>query len=272
MIILEPKVAVRRLEGLGGAEACPRKVKACPVREVSPARSPERPPLCRMRPIVEFPKVTPSTQQQHHQQQQQTVGAKSLLLPISQAERPRQKSPGTTRGDNQTSPSSTPPPAPSVKRPGPLSLSVSPSRQPLDDLQSAKVATMATESGRAPTPYTPLECGDLAQGAQGRARPRLRRLPRLDEDQGKPAPDPAPAPGLSSAPAVAPSLAGLTPQPEVKLGHLAQGGGGQRPERAPREATRPLEKVMRRPPALLDRPGKAGRKIVVNVITAGAVH
>ncbi|XP_048085884.1 atherin [Alosa alosa] len=81
----EPKVGVRKLEGLGGAEACPRKVKACPAREASPARSPERPPLCRMRPVVEFPKAAaPNPHQQ--QQQQSGVGAKTLLLPVPQAE------------------------------------------------------------------------------------------------------------------------------------------------------------------------------------------
>ncbi|XP_041932033.1 serine/arginine repetitive matrix protein 1 [Alosa sapidissima] len=245
----EPKVGVRKLEGLGGTEACPRKVKACPAREASPARSPERPPLCRMRPVVEFPKAAaPNPHQQ--QQQQSGVGAKTLLLPVPQAERPRQKSPGR---EQENFISSTPPPTPSTKKCGPLSLAVSPSRL----AQDAQVG-----KGCAPTSS---ECSSLVEGSPGRARPRLRRIPRLEEDQGRSAPSQAPAPAVS--------VAGLPPQEKEEEakppGHLAQAGGqrAERTERALREATRVLEKASRRTPA----PGKASRKMVVNVIPA-AVH
>lgn len=248
----EPKVGMRKLDGLSGADACPRKVKACPAREASPARSPERPPLCRMRPIVEFPKAASSNQQQP------ALGAKTLLLPVPQAERPRQKSPGR---DQENFPSSTPPPVPSAKRSGPLSLSVSPSRLPPDAL--LQEGTQVGTGGCTPTSATSSpECGSLAEGTQGRARPRLRRIPRLEEDQGRSASAQAPAPVAS--------VAGLPPQEreeEAKPGHLVQAGGQrvERAERALREATRALEKASRR------NPGKASRKMVVNVIPA-AVH
>lgn len=251
----EPKVGMRKMDGLNGADASPRKVKGCPAREASPARSPERPPLCRMRPIVEFPKAASSSQQQP------TLGAKTLLLPVPQSEHPRKKSPGR---DQENFPSSTPPPVPSSKRSGPLSLSVSPSRLPPDALLQG--GTQAGTGGHTPTSSSSSsECGSLVEGAQGRARPRLRRIPRLEEDQGRSAPAQAPAPVAS--------VAGLPSQErveEAKPGHLAQ-AGGQRAERALREATRALEKASRRKPAVLDGPGKASRKMVVNVIPA-AVH
>lgn len=261
----EPKVGMKKLDGLSGADACPRKVKACPAREASPARSPERPPLCRMRPIVEFPKAASSNQQQQQQQKQQpALGAKTLLLPVPQLERPRQKSPGR---DQENFPSSTPPPVPSAKRAGPLSLSVSPSRPPPDALLQG--GTQTGTGGRTPTPCSSSsECGSLAEGARGRARPRLRRIPRLEEDQGRSA--------SAQAPALVASVAGLPPQEREEAanpGHLAQAGGqrAERAERALREATRVLEKASRRNPTLLDGPRKASSKMVVNVIPA-AVH
>ncbi|KAG5264837.1 hypothetical protein AALO_G00258570 [Alosa alosa] len=214
----EPKVGVRKLEGLGGAEACPRK----------------------QQPLTPTNSSSSSLGWEPRPSSSQSLKRRA----------PRQKSPGR---EQENFISSTPPPTPSTKKCGPLSLSVSPSRL----AQDAQVG-----KGRAPTSS---ECSSLVEGSPGRARPRLRRIPRLEEDQGRSAPSQAPAPAVS--------VAGLPPQEKEEEakppGHLAQAGGqrAERTERALREATRVLEKASRRTPA----PGKASRKMVVNVIPA-AVH
>ena len=145
--------------------------------------------------------------------------------------------------------------------PGPLSLSVSPSRLPLNPLQGTQVP-----SAKSP-PLSPSECGSLAECAQGRARPRLRRIPRLEEDQGRSAPAPAP---VASGSGLSPREEKGEEEEDTKLQHLVL-DSGQRVERARSEPTRMPEKAPRRTPAPLDRPGKASKKMVRNVVPA-AVH
>ncbi|KAI4873714.1 hypothetical protein NFI96_034118 [Prochilodus magdalenae] len=217
----EARVSVRKLEAVGGepCEPCPRKVKAGGTDGV--AKSPARPPLTTI--------VNPGKLQQR--------AGRALLLPVNQLQLgDDDKSAGKGAGRKE--------------------------RCPVPVAKSAP----AGQSGHPEQAFGQSACAEQACGQSAlpkvqdtgcRRHPRLRRAPRLEEDQSK-----------SGS-----STGGLCGD-EGKPGLTCPGPSQRSTEKALREASRVLEKASRRnqpgitPTSRVEQPtaGKSSRRMAVHDI------